>query len=97
MRVMMVMRIIARPIGIPITAPVAYAPSHRIPSTVIIGTIPGIVIPGVPMPGVVHIGYRAPIPGVVEMTSMETCQTKAIIEIHVVTVGVSLAIALAIP
>ena len=31
------------------------------------------------------------------MTSMETCQTKAIIEIHVVTVGISLAIALAIP
>ena len=88
--------IITGPIRIPVATPIAYTPTYRIPSAIIIGTIPGIPIPGVPMPWVVDIGYAVPIPWVIEMTTMETCQTKTIVEIHVVAIGKSLVVTLAI-
>ena len=93
---MRIVGIITWPIGIPITTTITYTPTNRIPSAIIIGTIPGIPIPRVPMPGIVDIGYTVPIPGIIEMASVEACQTKTIVEIHVVAIGKSLVITLAI-
>jgi hypothetical protein len=88
--------IITWPIGIPITTTITYTPTNRIPSAIIIGTIPGIPIPGVPMPWVVDIGYAVPIPWIIEMTTMETCQTKTIEEVHIVAIGEALLVSITI-
>ena len=88
--------IIAWPIGIPITATITYTPPNGIPSAIVIRTIPGIVMPGVPIPWVVDIGYTTPVPWVVVVTTMEPCQAKAMVEVHIVSVGITFLITIGV-
>jgi hypothetical protein len=93
---MRIMGIVAWPVRIPICSHIANTPPYGIPSAIIVGSIPRVPVPGIPMPWIVDIGYTVPIPGIIEMASVETCQTKTIVEIHIVAIGKSLVITLAI-
>lgn len=88
--------IIAVVIRVPMVTPIPWSPPYGIPSDVMIRTIPWIVMPGVPIPWVVDIGYTTPVPWVVVVTTMEPCQAKTIVEVHVVTVGITFLITIGV-
>ena len=90
------MGIVAWPVRIPIGSHIANTPPYGIPSAIIVGSIPRVPVPGIPMPWIVDIGYTAPIPGIVEMATMETRKAKTIVEVYVVAIGKALLIPLAI-
>ena len=87
---------ISRPVRIPISSCITNTPTYRIPSAIVVGTIPWVPIPRIPMPRIVDIGYPAPIPRIIEMTSMESCKAKTIIEVNIVAIGKPLLITFAI-
>ena len=93
---MMMVWIISWPIMIPITTPIAYAPSYGIPSAIVIGTIPRVVIPWIPMPWVVDVGNTIPIPWVVIMSTMESCQPQSIVIVNIFGIRVAMLVAFSI-
>jgi hypothetical protein len=96
MMMVVIVGIIAWPIGIPITATITYTPPNGIPSAIVIRTIPRIPVPRIPIPRIIHKGNTVPIPGIVEMASVETCQTKTIEEVHVVAIGEAFLVSITI-
>jgi hypothetical protein len=88
--------IITGPIGIPISTTIAYTPPHRIPSAIVIRTIPGVPVPWITMPWIVNIRDAVPVPWIVMVTSMEACQAETIIKVYIIAIGETLFIPLTI-